>query len=85
MQERRADQVVRAVPRVPLRDVDALGLRVDRALAADAAGNTAKVLSELRFIQTQIPERVENLDARAVLLRSVTAVIADIEQGLAGA
>jgi len=31
-------------------------------------------------IQTQIPERVENLDARAVLLRSVAAVIADIEQ-----
>jgi glucose/arabinose dehydrogenase len=62
-----------------------LGLRVDRALAAQAAGDTAKVLTELRFIQVQIPERVENLDARAVLLRSVTAVIADIEQGLAAA
>lgn len=57
-----------------------LGIRVDRALAAEAAGNEAKVLSELRFIRTQIPERVENLGARAVLLRAVEAVIADIEQ-----
>ena len=57
-----------------------LGLRVDRALAAEAAGNEAKVLAELRFIRTQIPERVENLDARAVLLRAVDAIIANIEQ-----
>ncbi len=38
------------------------------------------MLAELRFIRTQIPERVENLDARAVLLRAVDAIIANIEQ-----
>ncbi|KQZ85685.1 glycosyl hydrolase [Microbacterium sp. Root166] len=60
-----------------------LGMRLDRAAAAYAAGDTAKALTELRFVRTQIPERVENLDARAVLLRAVEAVIADIEQAIA--
>jgi glucose/arabinose dehydrogenase len=57
-----------------------LNIRLNRANAALAAGDEARTLSELRFVQTQIPERVENLDARAVLLRTVAAVIADIEQ-----
>jgi glucose/arabinose dehydrogenase len=57
-----------------------LNIRLNRAIAAVDAGDEAKALSELLFVQTQIPERVENLDARAVLLRSVAAVIADIEQ-----
>ena len=57
-----------------------LGIRVDRALAAREAGDEAKVLSELYFIRTQIPERVEDLAARSVLLRTVEAVIAEIQQ-----
>ncbi len=57
-----------------------LGIRLDRASAALAAGNEAKALSELRFVLVQIPERVENVEARAVLQRAVEAVIADIEQ-----
>ncbi|MFE5411074.1 PQQ-dependent sugar dehydrogenase [Microbacterium sp. NPDC056569] len=58
--------------------VTSLGLRLDRALAAQAAGDSAKVLSELTFVQRQLPERVENLDARAILLRNVAAVIANL-------
>lgn len=57
-----------------------LGLRIDRALAAEAVGDEAKVLSELRFVESKIPERVQDADARAVLLRAVAAVIANIEQ-----
>jgi glucose/arabinose dehydrogenase len=55
-----------------------LGLRLDRALAAQAAGDSAKVLSELQFVEVQIPERVENLEARALLQRNVAAVIANL-------
>jgi glucose/arabinose dehydrogenase len=58
--------------------VTSLGLRLDRALAAQAAGDGAQVLSELTFVQTQIPERVENPEARTVLLRNVAAVIANL-------
>ncbi|MFB7892262.1 PQQ-dependent sugar dehydrogenase [Microbacterium sp. NPDC056044] len=55
-----------------------LGIRLDRALAAQAAGDGAKVLSELTFVERQIPERVENREARALLQRNVAAVIAEL-------
>ncbi|WP_194410174.1 PQQ-dependent sugar dehydrogenase [Microbacterium cremeum] len=57
-----------------------LRLRLDRAIAALDAGDVPAALTELRFVRTQLPERVENLDARAVLQRAVDAVIADLEQ-----